>query len=129
MPKVKGITIRREVADRLLALREVKFSGNASEMARSLGLTPQRWFNYETGRRALDYETAWIVVEVHSVDYNWLYGGVFKGLSRKLAEALRSKPADVRRLKRKRKKRGDSKRGKPRVKVDTAVLLALPSTD
>jgi hypothetical protein len=71
----KKITKRqKEIAGRLLLLRE-RLYGNASEMARSIKLTPQAWYNYETGRRALGVEIAAIVVEEHGVDFNWLYGG------------------------------------------------------
>jgi hypothetical protein len=83
----KGKKRQLEIAGRLLLLRE-KLYGNASEMARSINLTPQRWYNYETGRRALDIDTAAIVVEEHGVDYNWLYGGRIDTLKPKLRKLL-----------------------------------------
>jgi hypothetical protein len=84
-------------------LRE-KLYGNASEMARSIKLTPQRWYNYETGRRALDIETAAIVVEEHGVDYNWLYGGRLDTLTPKLRKLLAKKSPGERQPKPKRKR-------------------------
>jgi hypothetical protein len=65
---------QKEIAGRLLLLRE-RLYGNASAMARSINLTPQAWYNYETGRRALGVEIADVVIEKHGVDFNWLYGG------------------------------------------------------
>jgi hypothetical protein len=105
MPISKRIKLRREVAERLLLLRELKFTNNASDMARSVGLTPQRWYNYETGRRGLDLDTACVVIEEHGVDFNWLYAGSTRGLSRGLARALAEQQAKVRPPKTKRKKR------------------------
>lgn len=89
MPITKRIKLRREIAERLLLLRELKFTDNASEMARSVGLSPQRWYNYETGRRILDLDTALVVIEEHGVDFNWLYAGNMKGLDGSLARALK----------------------------------------
>jgi hypothetical protein len=84
----KKITKRqKEIAGRLLLLRE-RLYGNASEMARSIKLTPQAWYNYETGRRALGVEVAAIVVEEHGVDYNWLYGGDPSRLKPKIKRLL-----------------------------------------
>ena len=88
----KKITKRqREIAGRLLLLRERLFD-NASKMARSVNLTPQRWYNYETGRRALDVEIAAIVVEEHGVDFNWLYGGSVATLKPKMRRLLLGDP-------------------------------------
>ena len=84
----KKITKRqKDIAGRLLLLRE-RLYGNASEMARSVKLTPQAWYNYETGRRALGVEIAAIVVEEHGVDYNWLYGGDPSTLKPKIKRLL-----------------------------------------
>jgi len=84
----KKITRRqKEIAGRLLLLRE-RLYGNASEMARSVKLTPQAWYNYETGRRALGVDIAAIVVEEHGVDYNWLYGGDPSTLKPKIKRLL-----------------------------------------
>lgn len=82
---------RKEIAGRLLLLRERKY-GNASEMARSVNLTPQAWYNYETGRRALDVDVAAIVIEEHGVDFNWLYGGDAGHLPRKVKLLLFGNP-------------------------------------
>ena len=82
---------RKEIAGRLLLLRE-RLYGNASEMARSVRLSPQAWYNYETGRRSLDIDVAAIVVEEHGVDFNWLYGGDPNHLSPKLKALLLGDP-------------------------------------
>jgi hypothetical protein len=99
----KGTKRQLEIAGRLLLLRE-KLYGNASEMARSVKLTPQRWYNYETGRRALDIDTAAIVVEEHGVDYNWLYGGRSDTLKPKLRKLLGDQHHGKRERKAKRKR-------------------------
>ena len=102
----------REIAGRLLLLRE-KLYGNASEMARSMSLTPQRWFNYETGRRALDVDTAAIVVEQHGVDFNWLYGGRVDTLKPKLRKLLLSDAKQPRPASRSQRARPPRKSRKP----------------
>lgn len=83
----KGKKRQKEIAGRLLLLRE-RLYGNASEMARSVKLTPQRWYNYETGRRALDADTAAVVVAEHGVDFNWLYGGTLDSLKPKVRQLI-----------------------------------------
>jgi hypothetical protein len=92
--------IQREVAGRLLLLREVFHQNNASEAGRAVKLTPQAWYNYETGRRQLDLNVAKQVCEAHGVDYNWLYSGDDKRLKKsvreKLATAGNSKTASAR---------------------------------
>jgi hypothetical protein len=87
----KGKKRQHEIAGRLLLLRE-RLYDNASEMARSVKLTPQRWYNYETGRRALDADTAAIVVEEHGVDYNWLFGGRLDTLKKEVRILLLGDP-------------------------------------
>jgi hypothetical protein len=106
---------QREIASRLLLLRERLFD-NASDMARSVKLSPQAWYNYETGRRSLDAEIAAIVVEEHGVDYNWLYGGSLDTLEdevRKLIEGGGQPPQPSSALQRKtaaKRKRASRKR-------------------
>lgn len=78
----RKMKLQKEIADRLLLMRVLLF-GNASDMARSVKLTPQRWYNYETGRRALDADVATIIVEEHGVDFNWLFAGKTKPMAKK----------------------------------------------
>lgn len=86
--KVKKI--QYDIAGRLLLLR-VRLYGNASEMARSVNVTPQSWYNYETGRRALDAFVAAKIVEAHGVDFNWLFtGGRMTRMKPKIRKLLAS---------------------------------------
>ena len=113
----KGKRRQKDIAARLLLLRERLFD-NASDMARSVHLTPQAWYNYETGRRALGADIAAIVVEEHGVDYNWLFGGTLDTLEPKVRKLLISgdpyQPQPVGRVvakpKRKRKTRSRSRK-------------------
>lgn len=111
--------LRRAIAARLLLLRELRFPANASDMARSLGLTPQAWFNYETGRRTLDAFVASLVVKTYDVDFNWLYGGTTKTLGRDMARAILAQSAKPRRKKTKWRPR----RKPARAQVEKAALL------
>lgn len=96
--------LRQQIAARLLLLREVHFT-NASDMARSLGLTPQSWFNYETGRRQLDAFVATLVVRTYNIDFNWLYGGTATTLAKAVAKDLLAQSTKPRRKKKPRKPR------------------------
>jgi len=87
MPTPKNKKRQREIASRLLLLRE-RLGVNASTMARSVQLTPQRYYNYETGRRPLDADVAALVCEEHGVDYNWLYGGSVASLPKQVRKLL-----------------------------------------
>lgn len=116
--------LRREIAARLLLLREMRFPDNASEMARSLRLTPQAWFNYETGRRTLDAFVATIVVKTYGVDFNWLYGGTTKTLDRALAREIIAQTAKPLRKKKKRRPRRKSPR--PVVEISAKDAWDMP---
>lgn len=78
--------LQYEIAGRLLLLR-VRLFKNASAMARSVNLTPQAWYNFETGRRSLDASVALKIVEACGVDFNWIFAGRSIKVSRK-ARAL-----------------------------------------
>ena len=71
------------MARRLLRLR-LALEPNASAFAETVGLTPQDWYNYESGRRGLSPDVAALLVERCGVDYNWIYGGVTDRLSAEL---------------------------------------------
>lgn len=105
------VRLRREIAARLLLLREMRFT-NASEMARSIRLTPQAWYNYEKGRRALDASVARAVVETYHVDFNWIFAGSTSSLSRKLAREIAEQLEKPPGPKIKRKKRRKTARAK-----------------
>jgi hypothetical protein len=80
--------LQREIASRLLLLREVFHGNNASAAGRSVQLTPQAWYNYETGRRSLDLNVAKKLCEAHEVDFNWLIGGSDKHLKKTVKAKL-----------------------------------------
>lgn len=94
--------IQYDIAGRLLLLR-IRLYGNASEMARSVKLSPQSWYNYESGRRALDAVVAAAVVEAHGVDFNWLYGGRVDKLKPKIRKLLAHGGAPIRPARRKQR--------------------------
>lgn len=79
--------LRREIAARLRKLRDA-VNPNASEMARSVGLTAQTWYNYEVGRSSMPPEIGQRLCKVYRVDFNWLIGGWTSGLSPMLRAAL-----------------------------------------
>jgi hypothetical protein len=108
----KAKELRYEIASRLLLLRVRLYEQNASAMARSIKLTPQSWYNFETGRRALDPDTATLIVEVYGkqhrtkgLDFNWIYTGqVETETFRKLLETG-PEPTPARRKQRKPRKK------------------------
>lgn len=87
-PKLE-IRLQLEIAARLQLLRDFKYD-TATDLARSMQLTPQRWYNYETGRRSLDAYIAVLFVEETGVDFNWVFSGrldTLKPSARRMVEA------------------------------------------
>jgi transcriptional regulator with XRE-family HTH domain len=75
------------IADRMIRLRE-SLGKNGVEMARDLGISPQRWNNVERGL-PLGRELAFMLVEmVPGLTLDWLYLGRREGLTLRLDKEL-----------------------------------------
>ena len=97
-------------------------------MARSVNLTPQRWYNYETGRRALDVEIAAIVVEEHGVDFNWLYGGSVATLKPKMRRLLLGDPKQPHPATNSKRKNASTRPSRRRKAASESKTATAPST-
>lgn len=81
---------RRVVGARLGAFREARKKSQA-EFARLMDISPQRWNNYETGRRPVEISFA-IELCRYGLTLDYLYRGEMAGLPMDLATIL--KPLD-----------------------------------
>lgn len=66
---------RIEMGMRLRQLREL-FDVEQLEIARSLGISASRWFNYEHGKRPVDLDVLHELCKKYSVTTDWLILGV-----------------------------------------------------
>jgi transcriptional regulator with XRE-family HTH domain len=84
------VILRREIALRLRRIRE-RLLYTLSAMAREMRCTPQRWFNYETGRRPFDLPTMVRFCQKFGVTTDYLIRDSYKSeMPVELIERLRS---------------------------------------
>lgn len=62
------------------------------QMSRSIGVSPQRWNNWERGTRPLDLSAAVALCERHELTLDWLYRGVSAGLPYELGLKVDFRP-------------------------------------
>lgn len=80
MPTPIDTALRREIAARLKHARE-RLRYTSSAMAREMGATPQRWFNYETGRRPFDLPMMIAFCQRFALTTDYLIRGSKAGLT------------------------------------------------
>lgn len=72
---------RRKIAARLTELRGF-YNVEQLEIASAIRISPQRWHNYEKGKRPLDLDVVIDLCERYDINADWLLRGV--GPARKL---------------------------------------------
>lgn len=82
---------RQAVAERLRRTR-IALGLSQAQVCRSLGVTPQRWNNWERGARPLDLAAAVTLCERHDLTLDWLYRGVSAGLPYELGLKVDFRP-------------------------------------
>lgn len=75
------------VGDRLRISR-VALGKSQAELARAVGITPQRWNNYEMGRRPLDIDIAMAICGRTLLTLDWLYRGEMGALPFDIAQRI-----------------------------------------
>ena len=84
----EGDTSPTGIGERIVALRLALGHTNASEFARTVGLTVSALGNYERGDRRPDIDQAILIVRATGVTLDWIYYGVPGGLPHRLAALL-----------------------------------------
>lgn len=89
---------QKEVGQRLVLARDA-LRLKAVELASSLGITPQRLSNYETGFRPFDLQLAMELSRKHGITMDYIYRGDPRGLPIELYQRIEpmSVPPDTRR--------------------------------
>ncbi len=85
-----------EMAKRALLLRMVIASSQA-ELARSLGITPKAWNNYECGYSRINLDMGLILCDRYGVSLDWLYRGQEAQLAGGFVSRLREAEAELHR--------------------------------
>ena len=97
MQKAKDTARQRAVAARLRALR-LELNMEQFEIANLIGVSPQRWSNYENAKRQFDYDVAVVLCDKtrrmrggKAITMDWLYRGILQSMVDE-ALAVRLKP-------------------------------------
>ncbi len=78
-----------DIGDRLRSLRIVLgYEKNQNGFAERMGMTPQSWNNYETGKRRPELDKAMLIRKNSGATLDWIYEGSLAGLPFDLAEKL-----------------------------------------
>jgi transcriptional regulator with XRE-family HTH domain len=106
--------LQAQVAQRL-ALARMTLDLDKFEMAAELGISKQRWGNYENGVRPLDIDVAVKLCKRTDIPLEWLFMNVHdrvsKDLARKLRRAQRLKKSNDEEYQRATKTRGKTLNG------------------
>lgn len=82
---------RMAVGKRLKATR-LALGLSQAQICRSIDVTPQRWNNWERGKRPLDLTAAVALCVRHDLTLDWLYRGVSAGLPYELGLKVDFRP-------------------------------------
>ncbi len=85
-----------EMAKRARLLRMVVASSQA-ELARSLGITPKAWNNYECGYSRINLDMGLVLCDRYGVSLDWLYRGQEAQLAGGFVSRLREAEAELHR--------------------------------
>jgi len=83
---------QKDVGSRLDATRAALEIDHA-DMARMLGINPQRWSNYTNGHRPISVDLAILLCDRFGLTLDWIYRGRIDGMPVGLADKLRPAPA------------------------------------
>ena len=77
------------IAERLIATRQAMGLHQAA-FCRLIGVSPQAWSNYESGRNRINHDQALKLCKATGVSLDWIYRGLTSGLPVNLAMALQA---------------------------------------
>jgi DNA-binding XRE family transcriptional regulator len=72
--KARTLQLRKEIGARLGELRRL-YNVEQLEIAAEINISPQRWHNYEAGKRPLDVEIVFDLCQRFDVHADWLLLG------------------------------------------------------